>query len=154
FKLAVRARRLFSHPLFLVATVNASRNSHRRSHWELADKAETVPPPPPFDGTTPLIDLPLLALDTETTGLDPDTDRIISLAAAQLQRGRLYLHQATNFRINPERPIPPRTTAIHGITDRHVAGLPNFANRAGEVAALLQDHVLLGHNVIFDPMIL
>jgi DNA polymerase III alpha subunit (gram-positive type) len=152
--LAARARRLFSHPLFLVATTSANRRGHRRSQWELADRSETAPLPPPFDGATPLIDLPLLALDTETTGLDPDADRIISLAAAQLLRGRLYLHQARNFLIDPERPIPARTTAIHGINDQQVTGQPNFASRAAEVATLLQDHVLLGHNVIFDAMIL
>ncbi|HVI90304.1 MAG TPA: 3'-5' exonuclease [Dongiaceae bacterium] len=152
--MAARARRLFAHPLFLVATTNASRPGHRRSHWELADKSETVPALASFDGTTPLIDLPLLALDTETTGLDPEGDRIISLAAAQLLQGRLYLHQARNFLINPERPIPARTTAIHGISDQQVAGQPNFAHRAAEVAVLLQDQVLLGHNVIFDALML
>jgi len=153
-RLAIRARRLFTHPLLLVATTNASRQSHRRSHWQLADKSETVPALPRFDGTTALIDLPLLALDTETTGLDPETDRIISLAAAQLLQGRLYLHQAHNFLIDPGRPIPARTTAIHGISDQQVSGQPNFASRAAEVTALLQDHVLLGHNVIFDAMML
>lgn len=153
-RLATRARRLFAHPLFLVATTNAHRYSHRRSHWQLADKSEVVPALPAFDGTTPLIDLPLLALDTETTGLDPDTDRIIALAAAQLLQGRLYLHQARDFLINPERPIPAHTTAIHGISDQQVAGQPNFASRAAEVAGLLRDHVLLGHNVIFDAMML
>jgi DNA polymerase III alpha subunit (gram-positive type) len=153
-RLATRARRLLAHPLLLVATTNASRHSHRRSHWQLADKSETAPPPLSFDGATPLVDLPLIALDTETTGLDPETDRIISLAAAQLLRGRLYLHQARNFLINPERPIPARTTAIHGIRDVQVVGQRTFASRAAEIAALLQDHVLLGHNVIFDTMML
>ncbi|HVJ41042.1 MAG TPA: 3'-5' exonuclease [Dongiaceae bacterium] len=152
--LAARARRLFSHPLFLIATTDATRPGHRRSHWQLADKGEAVPAPAPFDGATPLIDLPLLALDTETTGLDPEHDRIVSLAAAPLMGARLYLHQATNFLINPACTIPIATTAIHGIADHHVAGLPPFASRAAEVATLLRNHVLLGHNIIFDAMIL
>lgn len=152
--LAARARRLFSHPLFLIATTDATRPGHRRSHWQLAEGTETIPSPAPFDGATALIDLPLLALDTETTGLDPERDRIVSLAAAPLVGARLYLHQAVNFLINPECRIPPATTAIHGIADRHVADLPNFARRAAEVAALLRDRVLLGHNIIFDAMIL
>ena len=153
-KLAARARRLFSHPLFLVATTNSTRHGHRRSQWELAERGEIVPAPLPFDGNTPLLDLPLLSLDTETTGLDPQADRVISLAAAPLLQTRLYLHQATNFLINPGRPIPPQTTAIHGIADRHVADLPLFVDHLAQVEALLTGYVLLGHNIIFDALIL
>lgn len=151
---AARVRWLFSHPLFLVATTNSARQGHRRSHWALADPSETVPAPLPFDGDTPLLDLPLLSLDTETTGLDPKLDRVISLAAAPLQQTRLYLHQASNFLVNPGRPIPPRTTAIHGIADHHVAAQPPFADHAPAIESLLQGYVLLGHNIIFDAMIL
>lgn len=152
---AARARWFFSHPLLQVATTNASRQGHRRSHWPLADKEEIVPEPPQgFDGQTSLIDLPLLSLDTETTGLDPRQDRIISLAAAPLLQGRLYLHQATNLLINPGRPIPAKTTAIHGITNQQVADLPDFAGLTDKIERLLNGFVLLGHNIIFDAMIL
>lgn len=153
-KIAARARRLFSRPLFLVATTDADHAGHRRSHWPVADREDSIPPPPAFDGATPLVDLPILSLDTETTGLDPALDRIVSLAAAPLLQGRLYLHQASNFLINPGRPIPARTTAIHGIADRHVAGAAGFGHYAPEVESLLQGYVLLGHNIIFDAMIL
>lgn len=151
---AARARWLFSHPLFQVATTNAARHGHRRSHWPVTDPSDAIPEPSAFDGQTALIDLPLLSLDTETTGLDPRLDRIISLAAAPLLQGRLYLHQATNLLINPGRPIPAKTTAIHGITDRHVAQAADFADQASQIEALLQGFVLLGHNIIFDAMIL
>ncbi len=153
--LAAPVRWLFSRPLLQIATINASRLGHRRSHWPLADKWEVVPArPPTFDGQTPLIDLPLLSLDTETTGLDPKSDRVISLAAAPLLQGRLYLHQATNLLIKPACPIPPRTTAIHGITDHHVREADEFAGHAIRIENLLQGFVLLGHNIIFDALIL
>jgi DNA polymerase-3 subunit epsilon len=151
---AARARLLFRNSLFQVATVNAGRHGHRRSQWPVADASDSIPAPVTFDGQTALIDLPLLSLDTETTGLDPKLDRIISLAAAPLLQGRLYLHQATNLLINPGRPIPPKTTAIHGITDQQVADAAYFASHATRIEALLQGSVLLGHNVIFDAMIL
>jgi DNA polymerase III alpha subunit (gram-positive type) len=152
--IAARARRLLLHPLLLVATTKANRPSHRRPHWRLADKSEPIPPLPDFAGTTPLLDLPLLSLDTETTGLDPTTDRIISLAAAPLLQGCLYLHQASNFLVNPGRPIPVMSTAIHGIADPDVATASTFADHAERIQTLLQGYVLLGHNIIFDALIL
>jgi DNA polymerase-3 subunit epsilon len=153
-KIAARARWLFSRPLFLVATTDAGHPGHRRSHWPVAGQDATVPPPSAFDGATSLVDLPLLSLDTETTGLDPALDRVVSLAAAPLLQGCLYMHQASNFLINPGRPIPATTTAIHGIADHHVAAAARFGHYAAEIETLLQGYVLLGHNIFFDAMIL
>jgi DNA polymerase III epsilon subunit family exonuclease len=152
--IAARARRLLLHPLLLVATTKANRPEHRRSHWQVADRSEAVPPLPTFSGTTSLIDLPILSLDTETTGLDPKLDRIVSLAAAPLLQGRLYLHQASNILINPGRPIPFQATAIHGLADPDVANAMPFADHAAGIDRLIQGYVLLGHNVIFDAMML
>jgi len=152
--IAARARRLFSHPLLRVATTKANRSEHRRAHWDLADKSDTIPSLPAFSGATPLVDLPILSLDTETTGLDPKLDRIISLAGAPLLHHRLYLHQASNFLINPGRPIPVVATTIHGITDIDVANAAPFADHAARIETLIQGYVLLGHNILFDTTIL
>lgn len=58
-------------------------------------------------------------------------------------------------RINPEMPIPPKVTAIHGITDEDVAGAPTFREVAKNLAAFLEGCDLAGYNAIkFDIPVL
>jgi len=54
-------------------------------------------------------------------------------------------------RINPEMPIPPKTTAIHGIKDEDVANSPTFKEVARNLAAFLEGCDLAGYNAVkFD----
>jgi len=54
-------------------------------------------------------------------------------------------------RINPEMPIPPKTTAIHGISDEDVAGAPTFREVAKNLTLFLEGCDLAGYNSIkFD----
>ena len=78
-----------------------------------------------------LLKKPIIFLDLETTGTDHAKDRIIELALVKLtpDGGR----QSYVRRINPGMPIPPSSTAIHGITDEHVKGLPTFKQIAKEL---------------------
>jgi DNA polymerase-3 subunit epsilon len=55
-----------------------------------------------------------LAWDTETTGPDPLTDRIVTAAIVVRGGGRPDRH--FSWLINPGVPIPPEATAVHGIT--------------------------------------
>jgi DNA polymerase-3 subunit epsilon len=84
----------------------------------------------------------MLAFDLEATGLDPLSDRIVELAVVRAQDGLVLLHE----RFNPGTPIPPRATAVHGITDADVAHCDHFAVRAGHIQKLLDGAVLLGYN--------
>jgi len=58
-------------------------------------------------------------------------------------------------RINPEMPIPPKSTAIHGITDADVADAPTFREIAKKLVAFLEGTDLAGYNAIkFDIPVL
>ncbi len=58
-------------------------------------------------------------------------------------------------RINPEMPIPPKSTAIHGITDADVADAPVFREIAKKLIAFLEGTDLAGYNAIkFDIPVL
>ena len=63
-----------------------------------------------------------VAVDLETTGLDPRTDAIVALAAIPFVGGQPQPGLVTL--VQPGRPIPPPSTAIHGITDEMVAAAP------------------------------
>ncbi|MFD4634919.1 3'-5' exonuclease [Streptomyces sp. NPDC058284] len=62
---------------------------------------------------------PLAAFDTETTGVDVETDRIVS-AAVVVQQGAGTRPRITRWLVNPGVPVPEAATAIHGLTEDHL----------------------------------
>ena len=105
------------------------------------------------DGTTPLIALDAAVIDTETTGLDPRSARVVELATVRIVGGRL---DGASFRrlIHPGEPIPPAAAAVHGIDAATVADAPSFAKVWPEFLAALGDAVVIGHTVGFDLAVL
>ena len=99
---------------------------------------------------TPLSELPAIALDTETTGLDPNHDRVISIGAVRLHGPRLYRSQTLNVLVNPGRSIPNRTITIHGISNAMVSDAPPFDQIADRVFDHTTGLVLVGHRIDFD----
>ncbi len=62
---------------------------------------------------------PLAAFDTETTGVDVETDRIVS-AAVVVQQGAGTRPRVTRWLVNPGIPVPEESTAVHGLTEDHL----------------------------------
>ncbi|GHE37576.1 3'-5' exonuclease [Streptomyces capitiformicae] len=62
---------------------------------------------------------PLAAFDTETTGVDVETDRIVS-AAVVVQDAPGTRPRVTRWLVNPGVPVPEAATAVHGLTDAHL----------------------------------
>ncbi|NEC87205.1 3'-5' exonuclease [Streptomyces sp. SID12501] len=62
---------------------------------------------------------PLAAFDTETTGVDVETDRIVS-ASIVVQEGPAIRPRVSRWLINPGVPVPASATAVHGLTDEHL----------------------------------
>ena len=99
------------------------------------------------------LDKPLAVFDIESTGINRRVDRIIDLAIVVIPpEGE---RQSYVFRVNPEMPIPPESTDIHGITDDDVKNAPTFKDMAPAIADILQGCDLCGFNVLgFDiPML-
>ncbi|MBL7076727.1 MAG: 3'-5' exonuclease [Kiritimatiellae bacterium] len=90
-------------------------------------------------------DRPLAFFDLETTGINVRTDRIVEIAVVKVLPGGEY--ETIDERINPTVPIPPETTAIHGITDADVANCPTFAERAQHYLDFLEGCDLAGYNL-------
>ncbi len=111
---------------------------------------DRAPPPAPLAPDHALSALPILALDTETTGLDPSYDRVLSIGAVRMVGSRLYRAAAINILVDPGRRIPARTIAVHGISNAIVDGAPFFREVAGEVETATRGLVLVGHHVDFD----
>ncbi len=91
-----------------------------------------------------------IVLDTETTGLDPETgDRIVEIGGVELLNhvatGRTY-HQY----INPERAMPQEAFEVHGLGDDFLRDKPKFAQIGREFVEFIGDAKLVIHNASFD----
>lgn len=87
---------------------------------------------------------PLVVFDIESTGVSPRKDRIIELAAIKLMPNGEEISMC--WLMNPTVPIPPETTAIHGISDEIVKDCPTFADKAEEIFEFFRDSDLSGFN--------
>lgn len=90
------------------------------------------------------LDRPLVVFDIESTGTSPRKDRIIELAAIKVSPAGSEERKC--WLLNPGIPIPPETTAIHGITDEIVKDCPTFADKANEIFEFFRDCDLSGFN--------
>lgn len=80
--------------------------------------------------------------DTETTGVKPDKDRIVEIAAFDPVLNKTFVTL-----VNPGIPIPQEAAAIHGISDAMVATAPNFAEAGKAFAEFCEGEVvLIAHN--------
>ena len=87
---------------------------------------------------------PLVVFDIESTGVSPRKDRIIELAALKLMPDGEEISKF--WLMNPGVPIPPETTAIHGISDEIVKDCPTFADKAEEIFEFFRGCDLSGFN--------
>lgn len=75
---------------------------------------------------------PLIFFDLETTGINISHDRIVEIAYLKVYPNGN--EESKLFRINPEMPIPVKSTEIHHITDADVADCPTFRQIAQTIA--------------------
>ena len=89
-------------------------------------------------------------LDTETTGLSPDSgDRIIEIGCLEMLNRRLTGNNK-HFYLNPERPNSEDAFKVHGLSDEFLADKPRFAEVADELMVYLADAEIVIHNAAFD----
>lgn len=97
----------------------------------------------------PLVEAPIVVLDTETTGLSPELGhRVIEIGAVRLTRWQE--EGSFDALVNPGRPIDPGAARVHGLTDSDVAAAPPFSAIVQQLAPLLDGTVIVAHNASFD----
>lgn len=93
-------------------------------------------------------ELPLVCIDTETTGRDPAVDRIVEIGCVFFNNGEVT--KRLSWLINPECPIPKEASDVHGIKDDDVKDAPRFSDVAQEVLDALTGAVPVAYNAEFD----
>ncbi len=114
-----------------------------------------LPPPDAELARRPLRALEIVAFDTETTGLELRRgDTVISIGACRIVNARLLASDVFDVRVDPGKPIPPASTAIHGLTDSDVSGAPPLPVLLPRFRNYIGDAVVLAHNAAFDLLAL
>ena len=87
---------------------------------------------------------PLVIFDLETTGVNVSKDKIVEISILKVfPNGNKELK---TWLVNPEMPIPPQTTAVHGITDDKVANEPTFKQLSKSIYEMIKGSDLAGFN--------
>lgn len=122
-------------PARLQTLARSARDPRLRSYYA----AGTV------TGNTPLCDVPLLALDIETTGLDPTRDGIVSVGVVPLTLQTVRASAARQWLLKPRAPLSDSAVAVHGITHQQIEMAPDLDDVLGQLLATMAGHVMVVH---------
>ncbi len=89
-----------------------------------------------------------VAIDIETTGLNPKTDRIIELGAVKVENGEII--DTFETLVNPRQNISDFIKELTGINENDLQDAPDIQEVLVNFIEFCEGYVLLGHNVIFD----
>ena len=91
-----------------------------------------------------------IALDTETTGLEPaQGHRIIDIGCVEISNRRITDNRYHCY-LQPDRKIDQEASTVHGITDDFLKDKPRFADIIPDLMKFITDAELLIHNAKFD----
>lgn len=132
-----------------------SRPTNAYDDWRryMAECAVTAQSPvlKRFHGTalplaeTAIADVPLLALDIETTGLDPKRDAIVSIGLVPFTTGRIHLAQRRYWIVHPECPLNSRSVTVHRITHADIEQAPYFKAILPELLDVMTGYLPVVH---------
>lgn len=119
--------------------------------WWLAFRCPPGPLKDYYRADTPTLDTPharagFLAIDLETTGLDPLADEIVSIGFAPIDNGRLRLIGAGSFLVKPSRPMSENAARVHGLLDRHLEEAPALSSVLPKILMALTGRLPVAHH--------
>ncbi len=90
----------------------------------------------------------IVAVDIETTGLNPAEDRIIEIGAVRFNGRRV--EDTWSTLVNPGQAIPGFITQLTGISNNMVQHAPRISDVMGDLIAFVGERPVVGHNISFD----
>jgi DNA polymerase-3 subunit epsilon len=97
--------------------------------------------------------LRLLAIDLETTGLDPATDSLLAIGFVPVEDGEIVLAGARRIVVAGAAEVGDSAT-IHGLTDDDIAAGTPLADALDETLAALDGRALLAHHALIETTFL
>lgn len=99
---------------------------------------------------TPWTGTEFLALDLETTGLDPERDAILSIGWVPIVRGAIVLAEADHRLVAADREVPAESAVIHGILDRHLTDAPALVDVLPALFQALTGRLPVAHHASIE----
>jgi ATP-dependent DNA helicase DinG len=84
-----------------------------------------------------------VALDLETTGLQPERDAIIEVGAVKFREDEVL--ETWSSLVNPQRPIPHKITQLTGINQAEANQAPALASVIRPLRSFVKDYPIVGH---------
>jgi len=97
---------------------------------------------------TVFLDCPVAVIDVETTGFNPEQDRVIEIAVIHMRGGEVT--ESWGTLVNPLRNVPEDVQRITGIDPSTLVDAPTFDRVAAEVHARIEGRVFVAYNLTFD----
>lgn len=91
-----------------------------------------------------------IILDTETTGLDPNSGHRIAEIGCVEVIGGIRTGNVFHCYLNPERDMPDEAFRVHGLSNAFLKDKPVFAQKVDEFLGFIKDSPLVIHNATFD----
>jgi DNA polymerase III subunit epsilon len=86
-----------------------------------------------------------VAVDIETTGLDPSRDEVVSFAAVPIEQGRVIARETVRGLVRPAAPPPGSSIEIHGLRAADLAAAPPPEEALAPLADALRGRVPVAH---------
>lgn len=95
---------------------------------------------------TPVENIPLLAMDFETTGLNAWRDDIVSIGLIPVNLERIRLRDSQHWILNPRADLRKESIIIHGITHSAIAHAPDLSEVLIKLLAMMAGKVMVVHH--------
>lgn len=102
--------------------------------------AQGLPP-----GDTPLQDVPMAALDVETTGLDPTRDEIVSVGVMPMTITHIQSSASQYWVVRPSVELTPDSVTIHAITHAQIEAAPDLSEILEKLLQVLAGRIVVVH---------
>jgi DNA polymerase-3 subunit epsilon len=133
----------------------STNNSKTDIDWQqyYQQKAQQLETPPlkqfyengVISGETPISEVPLVAVDFETTGLSPTKNGIVSIGVVPFNLQRVFCSNARQWVLNPRFKLTDKSITVHRITHTDINDAPDLTKVLPELLTLLENKVVVVH---------
>src|SRR5690606_31122165 len=96
-------------------------------------------------GDAPLRNVPMAALDVETTGLDVAHDEIVSIGIVPMTVTRIYASASRYWVVRPSVELTPESIPIHAITHSQIVTAPDMGTIIDELLQVMAGRIIVVH---------
>lgn len=125
------------------------------SRWMLAARCPPGPLKDYYRQDTPTLDksykeVGFLAIDLETTGLNPDQDEIVSMGWVAIEQGRIRLSEAEHHLVRPSKLCSDESVKVHGLVDQKLAEAEPIEAAMPHLLAALRGRIAVAHHALIE----